>query len=105
MLKRIGEYFALERPVQGASGVKNEIGLFTGVIAGSLCRWGLHYVQTGQPDYAGLLIGLIAGIVTFPEIYRRAGMKKSEGSLVKWCVAFQGGFFWPALFDTVSQSF
>ena len=42
-------------------------------------------------------MGVIASIVNIPMIYHNAGLDKVEVNFVKWCVAFQNGYFWPVL--------
>jgi len=32
------------------------------------------------------------------------GMNRGSLTLAKWCVAFQNGFFWQALMETISSS-
>jgi len=89
----------------GKSGVKHEVGLFTGVVAGAVGQWLFAATNSGRFAWQGLVLGLIASIVTFPVIYNSAGLKNSNFTFVKWCVAFQSGFFWPALLDQVGRGF
>ena len=105
MLEAVRRYFALERPVMGAaSGVQMQLILYTGVLAGSIGRWGFKLVEDGTATYGGLAMGAIASVVIFPTIYYSAGLDKLEVNFVKWCVAFQNGFFWPALLEQVGKA-
>jgi hypothetical protein len=101
--RRLLSYFALERPVFG--GVESDAVLLTGVFVGTLGRWVANWVQTGEPAWGQLVAGMIASLVAFPTIYYTAGLDKSKPTLVKWCVAFQNGYFWPALMEQVGHSF
>ena len=89
----------------GRSGVERQLILFTGVVAGSIGQWLFAGVQSGHFTPAGLVLGLIASVVTFPAIFYNAGLNKVDVNFVKWCVAFQNGFFWPALLAQVGKSF
>ena len=98
-------YFSLERPVFGGSGVERDAILFTGVVAGTLGRWLFNTLQTGNMAWPQLVLGVIASFVTFPTIYYTADLNGSKPNFVKWCVAFQNGYFWPALMEQVGRSF
>ena len=105
MLNAIRSYFLLEKPVLGGGGVKSEGVLFIGVLAGSVGQWLFTALQQHSFPANRLVLGLIASIVTFPAIFQKGGMKEAaEVTLVQWCVAFQNGFFWPALLDQVSKA-
>ncbi len=112
MVNVVVRYFSLERTdpvVLGHKDVKRELILFTGVLAGSVGYWLFDIVQTGKFAWGGLILGIIASFVTFPTIYYNAGLDKAPAkasmSFVKWCVAFQNGFFWPSLIHQVSKGF
>lgn len=93
----------LERPVLG--GTQSQLILFTGVVAGTVGRWLVSLMEHGAFSYSGLGVGLIASIVTFPVIWNNAGLKELGGvNFVKWCVAFQNGYFWPALLEQVGKA-
>lgn len=89
----------------GRSGVERQLILFTGVVAGSIGQWLFAGVQSGHFTPAGLVLGLIASVVTFPAIFYNAGLNEVDVNFIKWCVAFQNGFFWPALLAQVGKSF
>jgi len=89
----------------GRSGVERQLILFTGVVAGSIGQWLFAGIQSGHFALAGLVLGLIASVVTFPAIFYNAGLNKVDVNFVKWCVAFQNGFFWPALLAQVGKGF
>lgn len=104
MLKGLRSYFLLERPVMGGSkGVDRQVVLFTGVVAGSVGQWVFAGLEDRNFPVSRLALGLIASIVTFPTIFQKAGLNQVKVTLVKWCVAFQSGFFWPALLDQVAK--
>lgn len=106
MPNRIAQWFLLERPVLGGKkGVESQFSLFTGVVAGSVGQWLFAALSSGKYVWPGLALGLIASIVTFPLIYYNAGLNKEKLTFVKWCVAFQNGFFWPSLLDQVRQGY
>lgn len=105
MVNKVIYWFSLETAVYGSGIVKREIVLFSGVVLGTIGQWVFTVVNSGRLEWKSLLLGLIASIVTFPFIYYNAGLNKSKMSLVKWCVAFQNGFFWPALLQQVGQTF
>lgn len=106
MLNKIIHYFSLQRSQLGDNeGVKRELILFSGVLLGTVGHWIFNMLQNNQFAWPGLILGLIAGVVVFPTIYYQAELKRSKVTFVKWCVAFQNGFFWPALFELVGQSF
>jgi hypothetical protein len=104
LLSGISRYFALERPVMGAVGVVSEIFLFTGVIAGTVGRWVISHFEQASYNWKGLMVGLIAAVITFPTIYSNAGLNRSDKAFVKWCVAFQNGYFWPVLLEQVGKA-
>ncbi|HMG73533.1 MAG TPA: hypothetical protein VK582_08530 [Pyrinomonadaceae bacterium] len=103
MVNKIVHWFSLERPKQG--GVTRDVILFTGVVAGTVGQWAFASVQVGKFGWHGLVLGLIASIVTFPVIYYNAGLNQNKLSFVKWCVAFQNGFFWPAILGQIAKGF
>lgn len=105
MLDSLWNYFSLARPILGRGSVERQLILFTGVVAGSIGQWLFAAIQNDHFAPAGLLLGLIASIVTFPAIFYNAGLDKVEVTFVKWCVAFQNGFFWPALLEQVGKGF
>jgi hypothetical protein len=86
-------------------GVDSQVVLFTGVVAGSVGQWVFDAFQSTHFAPASLFLGLIASVVTFPAIWHNSGFKQEKVTFVKWCVAFQNGFFWPALLHQVGQSF
>lgn len=94
----------LERAVFGAAGVQSQVVLFTGVVAGAIGRWLFSLIEQGSFSLTGLGLGLIASIVTFPLIYHNAGLDKVDVNFVKWCVAFQNGYFWPVLLEQVGKA-
>jgi len=104
LLNKIVHWFSLERPALGAAGVKREIILFTGVVAGTIGQWLFAALGNGKFVWQALVLGFIASIVTFPVIFYNAGLNKTKMTFVKWCVAFQNGFFWPTLLEQVSQT-
>lgn len=106
MLNVLRNYFSLEAPVfggKGGAGVKSQFILFTGVAAGSIGQWAFSGLRNGHFVTADLLVGLIASIVIFPTIFQKAGLNKVKVNFVKWCVAFQNGFFWPALLQQIHR--
>jgi hypothetical protein len=107
LLDKIRYYFSLERPVLGGrdAGVERQLILFTGVAAGSVGQWLFAGFQNNSFPLGGLVVGLIASIVTFPAIFYNAGLNQAEMNFVKWCTAFQSGFFWPALLEQVGKGF
>jgi hypothetical protein len=104
-MNKIIHWFSLERPVLGKDGVKSEIILFTGVVVGTVGQWLFTALGDGKFRWQGLVLGFIASIVTFPVIFYQAGLNKTKFSFVKWCVAFQNGFFWPTLLEQVGKTF
>jgi hypothetical protein len=105
LLDQVVGYFSLERPRFGAAGVIREIFLFTGVLAGVAGQLIITALPTGNFAWTNFIPGLIAAFVTYPAIYYNAGLNKSNVSFVKWCVAFQNGYFWPALLEQVARGF
>jgi hypothetical protein len=109
LLNRLIHWFSLERPIFGgkgkAAGVDRQIVLFTGVLAGALGQWLFEGVRNRNFPLGGLLLGLIASLVTFPVIYYNAGLDKTKVTFVKWCLAFQSGFFWPSILEQVGRGF
>ena len=103
MPNAIRSYFALERPVMG--GVESQLVLFSGVVLGSVGQWAFAGLQNGHFPPVQLFLGLIASLVTFPAIWQNAGLSNVKVNFVKWCVAFQNGFFWPALMAQVGKAF
>ena len=47
----------------------------------------------------GLIFAIIAGLVVFPSVYRRA-FDAGQPKFVQFCVIFAGGMGWKALLDT-----
>jgi hypothetical protein len=95
----------LARPVLGTGGVESQLILFTGVIAGSVGQWIFTWIQDGELEVKRLIAGLIASVVVFPLIFRKAGLIKEKMNFTKWCVAFQNGFFWPVVFGQVAKAY
>lgn len=112
MPNRIARWFSLERkpsdlmlgPGKPAKGDR-QIVLFTGVLAGAAGQWLFAAVSSRTYSFEGLVLGLIASVVTFPAIYYNAGLDRTKVTFVKWCVAFQNGFFWPTLLEQVGRGF
>jgi hypothetical protein len=105
LANKIVRWFSLERAVLGAAGVKHEVALFSGVLAGAIAQWVFAATQSGKFAWPGLVAGIIASIVTFPVIYYKAGLDQSAFTFVKWCVAFENGFFWPTLLQQIGKGF
>lgn len=89
----------------GGSGVDKQLILYTGVFAGTLGQWLFSSIQDEVYVLGNLILGLIASIVAFPAIWSNAGLNTSKVNFVKWCVAFQNGFFWPVLLEQIGRSF
>jgi hypothetical protein len=105
LLDSMTHYFFLESPMMGGStGVKRQLFLYTGVVSGTAAKWLFDLVSGASSGSAPLLLGFIASIVIFPAIYEEAGLNRSRADFVKWCVAFQNGFFWVALLDTIGKT-
>jgi hypothetical protein len=105
LLDRLARYFSLESPVMGGpTGVKRQLFLYTGVVAGTAAKWLFDLVSGASSGFGPLLLGLIASIAIFLAIYEKAGLNKSRADFVKWCVAFQNGFFWAALLETLGKT-
>jgi hypothetical protein len=103
----VANYFLLQKPVFGPSGggVQRELALYTGVLAGVIAQWLSVALTSGDFSKVGLFTGVVASIVTFPAIWQNPGLKAQGMSFVKWCIAFQNGFFWPALFGQIAAGF
>lgn len=105
------DYFALSEPraVLSAKGgglerVKQPI-YFIGVLLGAIALTVFNRVSEGAAwDWKSLVIALIVSILTFPYAYEHAGLSLSKMTLAKWCIAFQYGFFWPALLEKVKAA-
>ena len=89
----------------GGNGIDRQLVLYTGVLAGTMGQWLFVSIQNEHFVPANLVLGLIASVVTFPSIWSNAGLNKEKVNFVKWCVAFQNGFFWPVLLELVGKSF
>lgn len=103
MRNRIIHWFSLERPIQG--GVAHDVVLFGAVVAGTVGHWLVESLSGGGFTWKPLIIGFVAAFVTFPAAYYYAGLNKGKLSVVKFCVAFQNGFFWPSLLEQVAGGF
>jgi hypothetical protein len=88
----------------GGRGVVKEVVLFTGVVVGTVGQWLFSSFTNGKFAWQGLVLGFVASFVTFPVIFYNAGLNKTKLTFVKWCVAFQNGFFWPTLLEQVGRS-
>jgi hypothetical protein len=102
LLEPVVRYFDIRRPVLG--GTASEFFLFSGVAAGTVGRWVLSVFDSGPVNWQALVAGLVASIVTFPTIYTNAGLKDADKTFVKWCVAFQNGYFWPVVLEQVGKT-
>jgi hypothetical protein len=105
LLNKIIYWFSLESAVLGKKGTKRQIVLFTGVVAGTVGQWLFAALGNGKFAWQGLVLGFIASVVTFPVIFYNAGLNKGGDLFIKWCVAFQNGFFWPTLLEQVGKGF
>ena len=103
MLSRLVHYFSLETAVMGG-GVKRQLFLYTGVVAGTVAKWLFDFLSGGAFAWQPLVLGLIASVVIYPTIFEKAGLNKSPADFLKWCVAFQNGFFWVALFASIGKT-
>lgn len=104
------DYFSLwaDIPVAGARGIGKvrQIVLYVGVLAGIGGKLVYdHFASDQFITIPSIILSIIISIVIFPKIYYDAGLNKGDLNFVKWCVAFQNGYFWTAIFDAVSQSF
>lgn len=50
-----------------------------------------------------VLLALIVGGVVFPTVYRSAGFNRRRPHPIQYFLAFQNGFFWQALLQTISK--
>lgn len=89
----------------GGGGVDRQLILYTGVLAGTIGQWLFTSIQNEHFTLANLILGLIASVVTFPAIWSNSGLDKTKVNFVKWCVAFQNGYFWPVLIEQVGKGF
>lgn len=106
MLSAIKSYFLLENTqFGGPGGVKRELVLYTGVLVGVVVQWLLEASGRSHYSASALLAGIVASVIIFPTIWEKAGLKSRPVSFVKWCVAFQNGYFWPALFGQIAKQY
>lgn len=98
-------YFLLptEVPAFGGAGTtsKNQPFYFLGVLLGALAKVLYDHFASAKPfQWGQLLVAAIASIVTFPTIYKSAGLsRKGQITFAKWCIAFQYGFFWQSVIE------
>jgi hypothetical protein len=102
---QIIQYFTLERPAFGKAGVISDAILFTGVLAGVIGQVAIAALTSGHLEWVTLITGLITSFAIYPAIYHNAGLNQSNKTFVRWCVAFQNGYFWPTLFAQVAQGY
>jgi len=101
---KLVSYFSLERPVFGGGGVQRELVLYTGVVLGTVGHWLFEGSIKSNFGLGSLVGGFVASIVIFPTIYYAAGLDKVPVNFVKWCVAFQNGFFWQTIIEQVQTA-
>ncbi|MBV8356597.1 MAG: hypothetical protein JO189_01470 [Deltaproteobacteria bacterium] len=104
MLNKLLSYFALERPVFGGAGIKRELVLYSGVVIGTVGHWLFQWSTSSRGGIGTLAAGIVASVVIFPTIYYAAGLDKIPANFVKWCVAFQNGFFWQTIIEQVQAA-
>ena len=102
-------YFSLrtQMAVLGGAGAvfKKELKLYAGVAMGTMARPIYDALINSTPiGWPIVGAGLIASVIVFPAVYANGGMNRGSLTLAKWCVAFQNGFFWQALMETISSS-
>jgi hypothetical protein len=105
-------------PKKEKRNAKVQVGiLFFLVVLGILANWlwgvGWEFIATPDeppdPGNAAVIIvrvflAFIAAAVTFTNVYTKIDQSTSE-SWLPYFIAFQNGFFWDALFNTVASSF
>ena len=100
-----GNYFSLLSTVPAAGGAgtlqRRQIILYLGVLAGALSSVVYDFLSSGSSfnNYAPFFLALIASVVTFPAIYKTAGLNRGRITWAKWATAFQNGFFWSIIMD------
>lgn len=104
-MNNVANYFSLwtDTPVlgHGIERVRQPL-YFLGVLGGACALVIFNALQgKSQLVWTPFVIALIVSIITFPYVYEHAGLGRARLSLAKWCLAFQYGFFWPALMDKV----
>ena len=92
-------YFVLSSTVPAAGGIgtlqRRQIVLYLGVLAGALSNVIYNLLGSGPNfSYVPFVLALIASVVTFPGIYKQAGLNRGRITWAKWATAFQNGFFW-----------
>jgi hypothetical protein len=98
-------------------GPKRVFILFVIVVVGILCKWfwgiGWEYLaDTTKPIDIGpplaiivrTILSTIAALLTFIPTYNKINQPSGE-SWVPYILAFQNGFFWEALFESVTKAF
>ena len=104
-------YFSLETevPAFGGSGktTANQSVFFVGVLLGALSKVAYDYFDGKLPlTWGSFVLAAIGSIVTFPVIYKKAGLSRvGRLTFAKWCVAFQYGFFWQFIFHALQKKF
>jgi hypothetical protein len=107
---KLKHYFSLETEVLAFGGpdgktTSNQPIFFIGVLLGALAKVAYDHFNGKAPfAWGSLAIAAIGSLVTFPMIYKRAGLSKmGRLTFAKWCVAFQYGFFWQFVFQEIEK--
>ena len=103
-------YFSLSEPRLvlakggGIQTVKQPL-YFLAVLLGAFSLVIFNHIRDGAGYHWGSFVtSLIVSVLAFPYVYNHAGLKAARMSFAKWCLAFQYGFFWPAIFEKVQLS-
>ena len=104
------DYFSLQTyvPVLGKGGVviTKEVKLYLAVAAGVMAT-PIYDALINSTSVAWRLVlaGLIASVLIFPGVYAKGELNRGALTWAKWCIAFQNGFLWQSLVETIAKSY
>jgi hypothetical protein len=106
----VEDYFSLwgPRPVFGGQGAENQrqVWLFIGVALGAICKAVYDALTHAEfLEWKSMLIGAIASLVVFPQLYYTGGLNRRKLSFAHWTLAFQNGFFWSVALNALFKKF
>jgi len=82
--------------------------LYLVVAVGVFAQFMFGAILKGEPQTLGnfnaiqLLLALVVGAIVFPTVYRSAGFNRRKPHPIHWFIAFQNGFFWQALLQSIA---
>jgi hypothetical protein len=91
---------------KGGLVITKEVKLYLGVAGGVAARPIYDaLINSTSVAWPLVLAGIIASVLIFPGVYDKGELNRGPLTWAKWCIAFQNGFFWQSLVETIAKSY